>query len=182
MELVYRASRGGDFIGDMVYDFPIPSAIVLGIVLSGVVTWWLRKRLPNKPTDENPPLAGTAQVLSVEFSRTVEKRRYVAWIELSVHTPGREPYMTVVKEPVGPKEVKAGVQAGGTVAVAVDPANPQSVWLEPPYGAPPSSPGSIMMDTIGPLILVVLLIAALVGLIILGLRTGNLWVPQHRGG
>ena len=151
--------------------FPIPSAIVLGILLIGIV--WLRSPTPS--SSDGPPLPGTAQVLSLGWTKTVERKRYVAQIELQVHTPGGEPYVAVVNEPLGPKEVKAGVQPGGTVAVAVDSANPQNVRLEPPYAAPPLTPGQRRFRTIAFGIVVIGVLAVVVGPMIAGIVTGHLF-------
>ena len=174
---VKQDSNTGQLVFDVLYYFPIPSAIVLGILLIGIV--WLRSPTPS--SSDGPPLPGTAQVLSLGWTKTVERKRYVAQIELQVHTPGGEPYVAVVNEPLGPKEVKAGVQPGGTVAVAVDSANPHNVRLEPPYGAPPLTPAARRLRTIGFWILGVGVTAVIVIVIVAGIVAGHLFPFSDTG-
>jgi hypothetical protein len=51
-------------------------------------------------------------------------------IELAVHIPGREPYVTVMRKPLG-REGQAAVQPGNTVQVRVDPDDdPKNVRID----------------------------------------------------
>jgi hypothetical protein len=127
------------------------------------------------PAEEKPPLTGTAQVLSLDFTKTVKWDRPVAWILLRVHIPGSEPYPTEVKEPVGPEQVDAGVRPGETVAISVDSADANKVRLEPPYAAPPPTPGQRRFQTIVFWIIVVGVPALVVGLMIAGIVAGHLF-------
>ncbi|WP_139830717.1 hypothetical protein [Mycobacterium paraense] len=166
----------GTAVVGALYYFPIPSAVVLGSLVIGLVILWRRVRSsPDSPTDEKPPLTGTAEVLSLEFTKTVKWDRPVARIELRVHTPGSEPYVTVVKEPIGPEQVDAGVRLGKTIAVAVDSADPQRVRLEPPYGAPPLTSGQRRFQTIAFWTVITVVPAAIVSLMIAGIVTGHLY-------
>jgi hypothetical protein len=125
---------GGRGVGYFLYNFPIPILIVLGTLVIGflILRVWA-KRSPN-----DPEVTGTARVLSLKKSADYRGRR-LCRIELEVTIPGREPYVALTEKNLGPDEQDA-MQPGGTVAVAVDSANPQTVRLKLPSGAPPAPP------------------------------------------
>ena len=113
--------------------------------------------------------------MSLDFTKTIKWDRPVARILLSVRIPGSEPYAIAVKEPVGPEQIDAGVRPGGTVAVSVDSADVNKVRLEPPYAAPPPTPGQRRFQTIFFWIIVVGVPALVVGLMIAGIVAGHLF-------
>ncbi|WP_156764614.1 hypothetical protein [Mycobacterium sp. 1081908.1] len=180
MYVAYPAQQGcrscGRAVFDLLYFFPIPCAIVLGSLVIAFVV--LRRRIPSSsgdPAEEAPPKSAHADVVSVNFTETVQRDRPVARILLRVHIPGSEPYPAEIKEPIGPEQADAGVRPGGTVAVTVDSANPQKVWLEPPYAAPTPGPTQIRFQRIFLWIVVIAVPAAIVSLMIAGIVAGHLF-------
>jgi hypothetical protein len=181
MELGYlaypRVEQGnpkGFFL--VLYYFPIPCAIVLATVLIAFITILRRARSSSKgPTETEPSLTATAQVVSLNFTGKTEWDRPVARLLLKVHIPGREPYFAEVKEAVGPDQVDVGVRTGGTVAVAVDSVDPHKVRLEPPYAPPPPTAGQRRSATIWFWVIIIGVTALIVGPMIAGIAHGQLF-------
>jgi hypothetical protein len=73
---------GGRSIGSLIYNFPIPTAIVLATLVIGflILRVWA-KRSPDEPT-----VTGTARVLSLNKSAEYDRRR-LCRIELEVNIP-----------------------------------------------------------------------------------------------
>lgn len=164
---------GGGSIGSLIYHLPIPTAIVLGTLVIGFLILWVwAKRSPDEPR-----VTGTARVVSLKESADYRGRRCCR-IELEVNIPGREPYVAVTEKNLGPAE-QAATQPGGTVAVAVDSANPQNVRLELPSGAPPAPPAppGVMerLRTIAAYMAGIVTVALVVIEIIAGIRAGHLF-------
>ncbi len=102
--------------------------------------WTDFRSLAREPSDERATLSGSAQVLSFKKTGATELKalgyrptrntRYVCKIELEVHIPGREPYLTVVGKPLNRAE-RAAVRPGMTVQVRVDPDDdPENVRID----------------------------------------------------
>jgi len=123
----------------LIVHYPVPSAIVVGVWLLYTV-WAIRwsKRQPREPKSERATLRGTAQVLSFKKTRgEAWNVGYLCIIELAVHIPGREQYVTVVRKLLRPEE-RAAVQRGETVQVRVDPDDdPKNVRIDLDAGMPP---------------------------------------------
>lgn len=158
VNLAYTVEQsGGNWqpLLDLVRHHVVPFGIVVGVGVS--VIWWVlayrwTKRQPHEPKVERATLRGTAQVLSFKeghadwsygeyrdyetsfnpFRRRQIKRDLGHWcnIQLEVHIPGREQYVTVVRKLLRPAE-QAAVQRGNTVQVRVDPNDdPKNVRID----------------------------------------------------
>jgi hypothetical protein len=124
-----------DFIEHFAYDGPVARAIVAGIVVIGAAQVFLWAHRFMKRAEPR----GTAQVLSFvnlagnkncrqRHGRQVDGRD-LCRIELEVNIPGREPYVTVVEEPLWPSG-QAELQPGKAVRVRVDTDNPKSLRFD----------------------------------------------------
>ena len=134
-----------------------PVVLIAIVAVWAMYTVWAykwSKRQPHEPTEEKATLQGTAEVLSFKQTKGMDvhsavavdlsghrdligrktkaarNARYWCTIKLAVHIPGREDYVAVVKEPLGPEQ-RAAVHPGATVSVRVDPDDdPKNVRID----------------------------------------------------
>jgi hypothetical protein len=126
-----------DFSVHFAYDHPVAFAFVVGMVVIGVAPLFVWVHRFMKRAEPR----GTAQVLSFVKIRGNENGHDLCRIELEVNIPGREPYVTVVEEPLWPAG-QAAVQPGKTVLVRVDTDNPKSLWFDFNHPAQPRQASS----------------------------------------
>src|ERR1700742_5152732 len=105
-------------------------AIVAALAIYGVWAYKWSKRQAREPSADKATVRGTAQVLSFKQTKAVawndpnvihteltgyyypsKNQRYWCAIRLDVHIPGREPYVTVIKKLLDPRE-RSAVQPG----------------------------------------------------------------------
>jgi hypothetical protein len=100
----------------------------MGIIFTAVGYYFVRSAARQKRILQQG-LAGTATVLGLASTNMYVNEQPVAKLTLSVQLPGRAPY-TVERREVVPLLALAMIAPGSTVAVAVDPADPQKVVID----------------------------------------------------
>jgi hypothetical protein len=161
---------GGRGVGYFLYNFPILILMVLGTLVIG----FLILRVWAKRSPDEPRVTATGRVLSLKKTASNGGRCWCE-IELEVNVPGREPYVALKTKHLGPAR-QAAVQPGGTVAVAVDSADPQNVRLTLPSEAPTAPPGVTgRLRTIAAYMAGIVVLALVVFEMIAGICAGHLF-------
>src|ERR1700722_8921470 len=98
------------------------TSVLAVLVIVGIWAWLVRRAFTRRV------VSGTAHVLSLKKSAGYREPRRCR-IELEVNIPGREPYVKLQEQKLGPTEQDAA-QPGRTLQVWVDPKRKRYIYID----------------------------------------------------